>query len=121
MAFTMRFFTWFAGASIALYLATLMAMMVLDITPESAAASNLDLSESLTWFRVTGYIAVIAFWKQIGQFCIRPPKQLVMDSKATAELAKKRQLFVSARWKVALFFGVFEVLAIQQSLGGFAS
>jgi len=44
-----------------------------------------------------------------------------MDSKATAELAKKRQLFVSARWKVALFFGVFEVLAIQQSLGGFAS
>jgi len=120
MAFTMRFVTWFAGASIALYLATLVAMMVLDITPESAAASNLDLSESLTWFRVTGYIAVIAFWKQIGHFFIRPPQKLVMDSKATAELVKKRQ-FESARWKVALFFGVFEVLAIQQILGGFAS
>ena len=121
MASTMRFFTWFAGASIALYIGTFLVLLALDVRPESAAASNLDLSKSLTWFRLAGYIAFISSWNAIANAITRAPKHLVLDSKALAEREKKRQVLKSARWKAAVFFVVFELLAIQQILGGFAA
>ena len=103
----------FLGTLVALLLLLVVTFQTLDLAPTDMQTA--DLKTTLLPFRVGFYLLVIAAWKPIARFLSRP--RVHRDDHTLEMIAKWDELtalLVKSRWKLALFFAVFELIAIQQ-------
>ena len=74
-----------------------------------------DFRTTFLPYRLAFYAVVLAAWKPVARLLARP--RMPREDR-TPEINQKwdelTQLLVKGWWKVALFFAVFELLAIQQ-------
>lgn len=103
----------FFGTLLALMLVIRVSLNLFNLEPMDLEQANLKVS--LLPVRVGFYLLVIAAWQPIARFLSRPQRtadgRAVDVSKQWDELTT---LLVKSRWKVALFFVCFELIAIQQ-------
>lgn len=103
----------FLGTLTALLVLLVVTFQALDLEPTDM--QNADLKTTLLPFRVGFYLLVIAAWQPIARFLSRP--RVHRDDRTPEMMAKWDELtalLVKSRWKLALFFAVFELIAIQQ-------
>lgn len=114
---SMTFIGVFAGTAFAMYVITALALVLMGITPQTAAQSGLDLSASLLGFRLSAYALVLISWKWIINRFIRSSKKDLAGVVTRGVLSKWRPIAFNSGCKLALFLAVFELVAIQQILG----
>jgi len=94
---------------------TLITVLSITDLSDNSKFSEPDFRTTLFPYRIAFYAVVLAAWKPIARFISRPR---MPSEDRTPEINQKwnelTQLLVKSWWKVALFFAIFELLAIQQ-------
>jgi len=106
------------GVSFLLTLTALLVLMVvginmMDLSPEQIQTQSLPVS--LLPYRLAAYALILAAWTPLSRLLTHPR---VPEDERTPELMARWGELAAAvakgRWKVALFFAVFELVAIQK-------
>lgn len=91
------------------------AMFIVNFPAQADAASNLDLAQALMPYRLLAYIGIVGTWKWLAVWLTKPAGN---PSDFSVELAQqwheRSDLVARSWWKVALFFTLFELVAIQK-------
>lgn len=102
-----------AGAFGFLYLCA--AVFIVNFPAQADAASSLDLAQVLMPYRLLAYVGIVGTWKWLSVWLTKPAGN---PSDFSVELVQqwheRRDLVARSWWKVALFFTLFELVAIQK-------
>lgn len=94
---------------------TLITVLSVKDFSDVSKISEPDFRTTFLPYRLAFYAVVLAAWKPIARLIARPR---IPREDRTPEINQKwdelTHLLVKGWWKVALFFAVFELLAIQQ-------
>jgi len=91
------------------------AMFILNFPVQAGAASQLDLAQSLMPYRILAYVGIVGTWKWLSFWLTKPagnPSQF--HDELVEQWRERRELVARSWWKVALFFTLFELVAIQK-------
>ena len=113
---------------LALFGVGFLVVNVFDVHVKQMGALN--MIDTLTWYRNAFYLLVIAAWPTISIYLAKKREQAKCNFEARvfindsaerqyfnelkAQTAFEVEYLKSAWWKVALFFVIFEVMAVQK-------
>ncbi len=73
---------------------------------------SLNLIEEMTWYRNAFYLLVIVGWPSISTYLVKRNKS--NRNRNNAQIDAEIKYIKNAWWKIALFFVIFETLAVQK-------
>jgi len=103
----------FMLSTVVLLLGGITAVGMMDLTPGEIDSQS--LAQSLMYYRIGAYLVVLAAWEPIAKFLCRP--RMPRDQRTPEIMRTWEELtarLTASRWKVALFFAVFELVAVQK-------
>jgi hypothetical protein len=101
---------------------------IFDIGADSLG--SLDLASELTWYRAGFYSLVLASWPKLSEWLVKRrtslklnDESIIFESEASEkkyfqsvndECEEETSYFKNLWWKVAIFFAIFEIAAVQK-------
>ena len=116
----MRFLKSAALWYVAIFFFLLVVFAIFNVSVKDI--EELKLAENLLYFRLFIYALVIGFWSGFVKLVVffralqrrRVRRGSLTDEKESDFIDKEKEYFSKKRWKVAIFFIAFEVLAVNR-------
>jgi len=92
-----------------------MAMLLVNFPERASEWQAANLSVSLMPYRLMVYLAIAGAWRWLAVWLTKPRGNPAHFSQELTEMWRDRQCATAkAWWKVAMFFALFELVAIQK-------
>ena len=102
-----------AGVFGFLYFAT--GLMLVNFPTQAGSWHEADLAVTFMPYRVAAYLGIVSSWRWLSVWLTKPSgNPLEFSAELNQRWQERSELTARAWWKVALFFTLFELVAIQK-------
>tara|TARA_R110002167_G_scaffold204404_11_gene408606 strand:+ start:21887 stop:22231 length:345 start_codon:yes stop_codon:yes gene_type:complete len=94
-------------------LLVIIGMVIIAVTGSHESVSDLDLAKELIWFRLAGYVLLVAVWWLLSPRLLKKEPE---DAESSVEDAPEKDVseMQGQWWKVAAFCLFFEIVIVHQ-------